>query len=130
MNRSISNSSINYRRGFLTLATMLFVLLTSCPVKSSIKTWAGLPANTEQGLAKGNRAFTNSPEKCAAIETGQAKTTSIPFLKVNDALPVITCTFLLLPGIAGTETPTHPLYGNVKIPGNLPLFLHYRKLVI
>jgi len=133
MNRTLSHIPKNYQRYFLVLAAIVLVLLTSCPVKSSIKTLVGLPVNTEQGLAKGNvRIYGNSSEKCINSETADTKISQDISLEINTLSPVIlfTATFLfLLAYLLGAEK-SHPRYGNLKISGRLPIFLQYRKLII
>ena len=112
---------------------MVFVLLLACPVKSGIRSFAGLPAKTEQGVNKGGRIlFENNPEQCANSETAETVISQTVAVDTNNLLPAVlfTAIFLFLPGVARSKEQARPLYGNVKITGALPIFLQHRKLII
>lgn len=133
MSSILSNTTPNYRRYFLVFAAMVFILLTSCPVKGGIKTLIGLPVKTEQGLAKGNKGFIgNGSEKCSNAATDQIIVSPITFENAGHLLPaiILTAAFLFLLGYTLYKAPAHPLYGNLKISGPLPIFLQYRKLIL
>lgn len=133
MNRTLSHIPKYYQRYFLVFAAIILVLLTSCPVKSSIKTLVGLPVNTEQGLPKGTVGYYgNSSEKCLTSETAEIRISNDISSDISHLSPVIlfTVTFLfLLAYLLGREK-SHPRYGNLKISGSLPIFLQYRKLIL
>jgi len=134
MNRIIANISINYQRCLFVCATILLVLLTSCPVKSGIKTLAGIPVHTEQSTAKGTDSFVgNNAEKCSSIEVNLSQISQTISTHSGDLLPaaLLTAVFLFLFGFDILNTQhSHPLYSNLKIPGTLPIFLQYQRLII
>lgn len=132
MDRLMLNIIKNYSRYLAVFVMVVFVLLTSCPVKSSIKGLAGVPVNTEQQAAKKNNPlYGQEIEKCADSQTTE---TSIiqTFSHASDLLPVVlfAVTFIFLFGYTFSREQTHPRYSNLKIPGSLPIFLQYRRLII
>lgn len=132
MDRLMLNIIKNYNRYLAVCAMVVFVLLTSCPVKSSIKGLAGIPVNTEQQASKKNNPLSGQEmEKCADSQTTE---TSIiqPFSHASDLLPAVlfAVTFIFLFGYTFSKAQTHPRYSNLKIPGSLPIFLQYRRLII
>jgi|SRR5690606_29999199 len=131
MNSALQNSSKNYQRYFFVFAVAVFVLLTSCPVKSSIKSLAGIPVNTESGLSKKNSILGNGSGECVIGETTDTEA-SLAAFNSNNLLPavILTAAFLFLIGDTRSTEQPHPLYGNLKISGTLPIFLQYRKLII
>lgn len=133
MNRIILNIAMICKRYFLVCATTFLVLLTSCAVKSSLKSLAGIPTKTEQGLPKAKPNFSvNTVEKCTVSSPSDMQIVQKSFLNANDLLPVIifTAAFLFLLSFVPDKASSHPLYGNLKIPGTLPIFLRHRKLII
>lgn len=132
MNRTVPYNSRTYQRYLFVFAAMVFVLFSSCPIKSSIKSLAGIPANTEQGLAKKSNPFSgNGAEKCIG-ENSDTKIAQTVSLNTNDLLPAVllTAAFVFLLGYTLSKEQPHLLYGNLKISSTLPIFLQYRKLVI
>lgn len=135
MNRTILNISANCKRYFFVFAAMLLVLLTSCAIKSSIKTLVGIPANTEHGLPKGNQNLSvNTIDKCAEFEVADTQIVQTISFSTNDLLPAVLFTaalFFLVSFRTVSKEHTHPLYsGSSKIRSSIPLFLEYRKLLI
>lgn len=135
MNRTVPNISANYKRYFFVFATLLLVLLTSCPIKSSIKIFAGLPTKTESGFPKATHNFsTNTLEKCTQLNVEDAQIIQKNSFKANDLLPVLffTASFLFLIGFRPVSKENkHPLYNSSgKIRSSIPIFLEYRKLII
>jgi len=135
MNRIIPNILLNCKRHLLVSAIMLLVLLSSCAVKTSIKSLVGFPAKTEQSIPKGNPNFSASTfQKCAQLM--DVDTTSIQknAFKISDLLPAViyVAAFLFLTGfIAVKKENRHPLYDSSgKIQSTVPLFLAYRKLIL
>lgn len=119
------------RQYFLVFAAMALVLFTFCPIKSSIKGLIGLPAKTEQGLPKNSSLFFgNDAGRCISSEGTETRISqSIP-VNADNLLPVVLlATAFLFSSIRSKEAP-HPLYGSVRIPRALPIFLQYRKLLI
>ncbi|WPQ63077.1 hypothetical protein SIO70_32435 [Chitinophaga sancti] len=130
MNRTVLYNLRTYQRYFFVFATMVLVLLSSCPIKSVIKNLAGIPTNKEQGLTKkSNPFFGNGAEKCIS-ETLDTTISQTGSFNTNDWLPaLLTTAFVFLPGYTlCNELPQ--FYGSLKIPGTLPIFLQYRKLII
>ncbi len=133
MNRTLTNSSKKFMRCVFVFAAMVFILLSSCPVKSSIKTLIGFPVKTEQGAAKGNHTFFgNNIERCVNSETTETSVSQIVSVNANNLLPAIlfTAAFLFLIGYTLCKEQSHLRYGSTKISGALPIFLRYRKLII
>lgn len=134
MNKVLSNSILKaYRRPTFVLAAVVLVLLASCPVKRGIKSLAGIPVNTEHSIAKGSyNLFGNGPEKCVNGETADPEITSPTFSRTNSLLPALlhTADFLFPAAYTRRREASGSFYGNLKIPGRLPIFLQYRKLVI
>lgn len=136
MNRAIPHILENGKRCILVVAATLLVMLSSCVVKASIKTWVGLPVNAEQGIPKGARHFSmNSAEKCVLLDGSE--TTIVQqqnSLHANDLLPVVilTVAFLFIIGFrAISKEKKHPFYsGSGKIRSAIPIFLEYRQLII
>ncbi|PPL04339.1 hypothetical protein [Parapedobacter indicus] len=133
MRETLSNRLHDCQRYFLVFAALLLVQLTSCPIKSSIKTLIGIPIHTEQQTAKGNLIFQGSGlEKCGNGKTVDTQVFRIRFSTVNNLLPValLTADFLRSFGDPRFKEQPHPFYGNLRISGTLPIFLQYRKLII
>ncbi|WP_437362716.1 hypothetical protein [Olivibacter jilunii] len=123
------------KRSFLVFAAMLLVLLSSCAVKTSIKTLTGTPVKTERGIPKGSQSFsTNSVEKCAQLGVSDTQIVQKNSFNANDLLPAVifTAAFLFLFGLRPVSKESkHPLYsGSGKIRSSIPIFLEYRKLII
>lgn len=133
MNRTLPNITKNHLRQLFVFTAALLIVLTSCSVKSSIKSMAGIPVNTEQGLAKSNHGFFGAgSETCVNGETTDTKISPTTFFNANNLLPAVnlTAAFLFLFGYTPCKEQLHPLYGNLKISSTLPLFLLYRKLLV
>lgn len=113
------------------LAAMALVLLTSCSIKNSLKNFSGNQVNTEQGLGKKAGLFSGL-ENCYDNVTTSTKISKEISSHANKLLPAVllTVTFLFLSGYTVRREQLHPLYGNSKISGTLPIFLQYRKLII
>lgn len=129
------NILANCKRYFLVFAAMLLVLLTSCAVKTSIKSLAGIPTKTELGVLKGNHNFSsNTFEKCSQLNIEDLKIAKKVSFSANDLLPAVifTTAFLFLFGFYPiSKENKHPIYsGSEKIRSSIPLFLEYRKLII
>lgn len=135
MGKTISNILVNCKRYFFVFAALLFVILTSCTLKSSIKALAGIPTNTEQSLPKGHHNFSaNVFEKCAQFDVSDTQIVQKISFNTNDLLPAVifTAIFLFLLGSRHLiKENKHPLYnGSGKIRNSIPLFLEYQKLII
>ncbi|MDP2041143.1 MULTISPECIES: hypothetical protein [Algoriphagus] len=133
MNKAAKNISKNKLRDFFVFAAMLLVLLTSCPIKNGLLSLADIPVNTEQGSAKKTNLISGyGVEKCFYSETADTIISQEISISANDLLPalLLTATFLFLLGYIFCKEQSHPLYGNLKIYGTLPIFLQYRKLIL
>lgn len=135
MNRTILNMSTNFKRYFLVCAAILLVLLTSCPVKLSIKNWAGIPIKTESGVSKGRQSVSTSLlEKCPQYNIEDNQIIHKHSIDSNDLIPafILSLAFLFYFGFrVNTKEIKHPLYsGSNRIRSTIPLFLEYRKLII
>ncbi|WP_312136707.1 hypothetical protein [Sphingobacterium sp.] len=115
------------------MAVMLFVLLTSCPIKSSIKSLAGFPVNTEQGAAKKN-SYTSRVlvEQCSVFESSLTQQVSklSPDAKQMIPMMLFAVAFLFLLAISDRTTKSHYSNGDFPNSGPIPIFLKYRKLLI
>src|SRR5690606_22324801 len=131
MIKMLSHISKDYRRNLFSLAIVALILLTSCPIKSNIRSWMGMPTKTEQGTVKGNHDFLGSTlEKCTLMDASDTMASPIP-MNGSSLLPAIllTVTFLFLVPTLSKEH-IHPLYRDDKLTGTLPIFLAYRQLII
>src|SRR5690349_528963 len=113
MDWTLSNTKKYTQRCLFVCIVVVLVLLTSCPVKSSIKSLAGIPANTEQGLVKKNDVV--GSERCVVGETADTKISQTSSFQTNDWLPIaiLAVTFLFLPGYTWRNEQSHPLYGSL-----------------
>jgi hypothetical protein len=136
MNRTKPNIAMNFKRYLFVLATVLLVFLSSCVVKSSIKTLVGIPTNTAQSFAKGHLDFSvTNLDRCAEIDLADAQIIQKSSFDVQDLLPVVIFTvsflFMLCVLFPASKENKHPLYsGSRKIRNSIPIFLEYRKLII
>lgn len=130
-----SNMTMNYKGLFVLLASLLLVLLTSCPVKSSLKTLAGIPVKTENQLPQGKNTFsTHTGNSCSVLSATEVQHVQPVQKSMNDLLPIIvfTAAFLFINAYpAAIKERKHPVYSrSSKISNAIPLFLAYRKLIL
>jgi len=133
MNKIQSSIAEKCRGNFFALAMMVFVMLTSCPVKSTIKEVLGIPVNTEQTTAKAKQGLQNmNIEKCSDAQLKEATIVYTDASHASTLVPVILLAafFLFLLPTPRKKEQTHPLYGSLKISTSLPIFLQYRSLII
>ena len=133
MDKAKPNNSKNHLRDIFVFAAVLLVVFTSCPIKNGLLSLADIPVKTEQGLAKKSTLFSgNGLENCAYSETPDTLISQEISFNSSDLLPVLllTATFLFLLSFTLCTEQLHPLYGNLKIYGTLPIFLQYRKLIL
>ena len=135
MNKIIPNTSKKLQGYLFVFAAMLLVSLTSCTVKGSIKTMAGIPIKSGHSLPKGHQGFSvNTLEKCAGFEAVDTQIVQKIATNTNDLLPVVLFTatlFFLFSFRTVIKEKKHPLYsGSRKISNSIPIFLEYRKLII
>ncbi|OYX85005.1 MAG: hypothetical protein B7Y83_06295 [Flavobacteriales bacterium 32-34-25] len=135
MNNKISHSLKSFQRYLFVFAAFLVMFLSSCSVKASIKTLAGFPPKTEQGMPKGNHNLpVNTFEKCSQIDVVDSQIDHKSSYSSQDLLPVIllaVTTFFFF-GLRQQKKQTkHPLYNSSgKIRNSISIFLEYRKLLI
>ena len=124
MNGIISNKANNCKRYFLVFAAMLLVLLSSCSIKSGIKSLAGIPVGTERTLPKSNQYFSSSPvETCAEFDIADTQIVQKFSFNANDLQPVASLKI--------SKENRHPVYsGSSKIRSTIPIFLEYQKLIL
>lgn len=135
MSKTIPNIANNFQRYLFVVATVFLVLFSSCAVKASVKTLAGIPTKTEQGLPKANHNVpVSSVERCTVVMASDMQVVQKSSSNTNDLLPVVlfTASFLFLLGLRPVSKENkHPLYsGSSKIRSSIPIFLEYRKLII
>ncbi len=133
MNKIIPNITNNFQRYLFVFATVFLVLFSSCAIKASVKTLAGISTKTEQDLPQANHnSSVNSVDKCTVGTTSDMQVVQKSSFNANDLLltSLFTTISLFLLSFVPDKAPSHPLYGNLKISGTLSLFLQYRKLII
>ncbi|HLV52133.1 MAG TPA: hypothetical protein VKY44_09290, partial [Flavobacterium sp.] len=87
MSKTIPNIVNNFQRYLFVFATAFLVLFSSCAVKASVKTLAGIPTKTERGVPKGNQNFsTNTLEKCAQFDASDTQIVQKVSFNANDLL--------------------------------------------
>src|SRR3546814_4063172 len=90
MNNTMSHTLKSFQRYLFVFAAFLVMFLSSCSVKASIKTLAGFPPKTEQGLPKGNHNSSLSTfEKCSQIDVVDNQIDNKSSYSPHDLLPVI-----------------------------------------
>lgn len=133
MDKDKPNISKNHLRNIFVFTAMLLVVFTSCSIKNGLLSLADIPVNTEQGLAKKSNIFiVDGLEKCCYSDTSDPIISQEVSISASDFLPILllTATFLFLLSFTLGKEQSHPLYGNLKISGSLPIFLQYRKLIL
>lgn len=133
MVRTLPNCIKNNQQKFFASLVLFFVLIGSCPIKTSIRNLIGIPVNTEQSTPKSMHALqVTSTEKCADGEINKVKILQTNSSSTGGLLPVafFMFTFIYALGFPLAREQSHPQYGNLKIPGTLPVFLQYRRLII
>ncbi|MVZ67624.1 hypothetical protein GQF61_17395 [Sphingobacterium sp. DK4209] len=122
---------------FLQLATLmvltLFVLLSSCPIKSSIKSLAGIPFNSEQSSAKVNQNLVQLPAtQCVSVDMStiqQIIKISAKVKQLNPVLPFIT-SVLFFSAMLFKLNRSLQTYHSEQHFNTPPIFLRDRKLLI
>lgn len=129
----LAKRSTDYWRNLLVFAIAALLILTSCPIKSNIKKQAGIPANTEQGIAKNQQALAASGTSiCTYTEQAGSKISQAFSLSKGGLLPLVlfAITFACLFGCTTPKIQPHPFYTTQKVNDRLPIFLQYRRLII
>lgn len=135
MKITIRNISMNYKGLFVIFASLLLVLLTSCPVKSSLKTLVGIPIKTEHQLPQGKAGFSlHHGQQCSVASASEVQIVQTDQKSINELLPIVVyvASFLILLSFPTQRKESkHPVYsGSSKITNSIPLFLAYRKLIL
>lgn len=134
MRKVLGNTTNKIRQYSLVLVAVTFVLWTSCPIKISIKNLIGIPVNTEQEVPKGKYDVfdSSSMEKCPAGPMDEVNIAKNITSNSNYLLPavILTSTFRTLSILISDKEKSPHLYCNIKVQGDLPIFIQYRKLII
>ena len=131
MHGIIQHIAKNHRRHLAVFTAFIVVMLTSCAFKGSIKSLAGIPANTEQNQSK-KTAVGSDMDACVYGEVTDAKIATYSS-NANDLLPValvVTALFSLVGFNARAEAQLRAGYVIHRIPNPLPIFLQHRQLII
>lgn len=133
MDRIVKYIKTNGERILISLTLLVFVLLTSCPVKNSLKAFAGQPVNATQAMSGKQHLYAGSNiAPCGVYQSVATSLTQAFSIDLNSLLPVILLTafwgFLL--GISFLKSPLPSFYSIRKLPGATPLFIRQRKLII
>lgn len=120
---------------FFVLAALVFVLLTSCPVKNSIKNWGGKPVNSLMvtGINTHNLISNQAEKSSFCTTTGKVSAVlGVSLLEANNILPAVLFTAVLffLLRYAIFDKQSYRRLGSTKIASTVPIFLQYRKLII
>lgn len=115
------------------VATIFFVLSTSCAVKSSIKSWADIQSSTAQAPIKNGNLFSGSNTyNCTSNEITNTQISQTISFQASDYAPTVlfTVAFMLLFSITLRSLQVHPHYVNLKISSSIPIFIRVRNLQI
>lgn len=133
MNKTFSQIFKNFQRCFFVLVVMVFVLLTSCPVKNYINKLVNTLPDAEQNVTNDNDKSTgNTSKPCANAKTANTEIPKTISFSTNDFPPalVLITTILFVPSYKFDKVEDHLLYENLSIPQTIPIFLKYRKVII
>lgn len=135
MKRNIFHISNTFQRYLFVFATVLLVLFSSCVLKASVKTLAGIPTKTEQGIAKGHSNFpANTVEECTLLSEADMQAVQNSSFNSTNLLPAVIVTFVFLFSFGirhSSKVSKHPTYiRSEKIPSCVPIFLEYQKLLV
>ena len=91
MDKNVTRMTKGLLGRLLLFTIMSFVVLTTCPIKNSIKVLAGIPITTEQGSTKRNQPIVRQllepcsvSEKATSISAHQATA-----WEVNGLMPIV-----------------------------------------
>lgn len=130
MHGIIQHIAKNHRRHLAVFTAFIVVMLTSCAFKGSIKSLAGIPANTEQNQSK-KTAVGSDMDACVYGEVTDAKIATYSS-NANDLLPVaLVVTALFFLGFnPRAEAQLRAGHVTHRIPNPQPIFLQHRQLII
>ena len=134
----MDNSSINKIKStashLFAIAAILLVLLSSCPIKFSIKSFAGIPAKAEQSSTKKINLFSgNSEVVCsgfAADETAIIQADLSSMAKDLASVTFFTAIIAFFFAVTLRKGKADLRFANAKIQTALPIYLQYRKFLI
>lgn len=133
MKGSLNNIKTIMRHLFA-IAAILLVLLSSCAIKFSIKSFAGIPAKTEQLSNKKINLFSgNSEVVCNGLATDETAILQADLSSVTKGLLSFTFLSAIIAfffGIAVRKEKAHSRFANAKARSAFPIYLQYRKLLI
>ena len=113
------------------IAVML-VVISSCSVRTGIKNMLGVPPTEQQSVTGKKNIFNFTNTTCSTF--GMADINVISPVSGQPAstasLIFLSTLFVFLFCFPVVADKPRPLYGSIKTPGSLPLFLEYRKLII
>lgn len=131
MNPTITHIFNNCKRYLLVISAVLLVVLSSCIVKSSLKTYSGIPINKEWNLPKSTHQSAQLLKDSCNQVMGTVYSGIVTEYKFISILFFAISFFSFLVYHFSRNRNKHPLYSSSsKIRNNIPLFLEYRKLVI
>ncbi len=121
-------------RHLFAIAAILLVLLSSCPIKFSIRSFAGIPAKAEQASNKKINLFSaNSNEVCNGFATNETAILQADLSSMTKGLLSVTLfttiiTFLF--ALTLSKAKAYLRFADTEIQSNFPIYLQYRKLLI
>ncbi|MEJ5056228.1 hypothetical protein WH223_18440 [Sphingobacterium sp. MYb382] len=122
---------------FLAILAIFCILLSSCPIKSSIKNFIGsdFPAaqKDKSSAQNGTSFFSNSTTDCAVQNTVKESTFQKGDSSQHAQVSATLLFSLVLAFIYGNFTldkKQKPHHKNVGIKATIPIFIAYRKLLI
>lgn len=130
MNRCIANIIENCKQYFFVLAIFLFVLLSSCVIKTGIKALIGHASKTEYSLPTANNHISiQALDTCVQLDILDTQKSSF---SVNGLLPLVLFSLLFLfTSRKIGKILKHPIYSSSgKIRRSIPLFLEHKQLII
>lgn len=133
MNCSRLDITKKIHRILFIVATIFFVLSTSCAVKSSIKSWADIQSSTAQAPIKNGNLFSGSSTyNCSSAEITNTQISQTISFQASDyaATVLFTLAFMLLFSITLRSLQVYPHYVNLKISSSIPIFIRVCNLQI
>jgi len=129
-----TQKQMRYQRPALTTgllyALMAFLLILSCPVKSSLKNMAGQPNSTIQHNIKSSAVLGQSSNSCVS-------NISSSFSQTHDSQPLqrllpvfFSAIFTFLVGYSVIKHTRHPNYGSKTRILAVPLYLQHNRFLI
>ena len=124
-------------RSVFGLAAVLFILLSSCGVKASVKDILGVQQSTKkEDFKRTDHSFliTESAD-CGQDQAGKDLVIQNPELKLPSQAIVAVLLATVIPVLFDldqiTSSPLHPLYGDSsRIRYSLPIFIQHKRLII